>query len=523
VRDQALGEVESAWIGEVEGEAALVRVRRQEDVAVLPPVAAIWHQRAADHAHAVGALDGLEMDHVRAERGEHPGGRRTRPPRRGVEHADTGQGKRVLVARGARSIPRCDRRFDGTAMLAEARSDTGRGRILVVDAPGPSRLEEGTRRILDECTARPEVLVFLHRGAVVDRRHRDAQLRRALDDLGRGVLRGPRANRRVPLVHPRPAAVDQCELLVRQQVGAIDEQQEILVLLTRVGVEADPAVSGGLDRRQLDGAGRGALHLGAPEHAVEQVGVHRSGDVHHFEQREVDVLAEPGRSRAVHRGERRDGGEGGADPFGGATAGHHRWRRGQTAGGGRSALGLHRELGGRATGVRARPPEGCDREHHQAGVAFYARGGSEPVFFEGLHHEVGVGDQGLYLRVARRSHHGALPRCEELEERRVASREIHAARGEVAQRVATGGLDLHDVGARVGEELRRVAARDPRGQIDHAQISQAVHGAVSPGEMRILTAGAAAAPTWAHTPAATPRIRGSRRRTRSESRSFRIT
>jgi hypothetical protein len=83
------------------------------------------------------------------------------------------------------------------------------------------------------------------------------------------------------------------------------------------------------------------------------------------------------------------------------------------------------------------------------------------------------------VRVLGRADHRALARGEELEERRVAAREVATARGEVAQRIAARRLDLHDVGARVAEELGRVRARNSGRKVDHAQIAQAVHGASS--------------------------------------------
>jgi hypothetical protein len=77
--------------------------------------------------------------------------------------------------------------------------------------------------------------------------------------------------------------------------------------------------------------------------------------------------------------------------------------------------------------------------------------------------------------IAGRADDRALARCEELEERAVATRELATARGEVPQRVAAGRLHLHHVCTRVAEQLRRVAAGDPGRQIDHADVAQAVH------------------------------------------------
>jgi hypothetical protein len=99
--------------------------------------------------------------------------------------------------------------------------------------------------------------------------------------------------------------VDPRELLVFEQVGALDQEQEVAVLLTRVGVESDPAVEGGLDRRAARSLRAGVPStFGRPSMLFSRSGVHRARDVHHLEQREVDVLAEPVLARAPHGGER---------------------------------------------------------------------------------------------------------------------------------------------------------------------------------------------------------------------------
>ena len=45
-----------------------------------------------------------------------------------------------------------------------------------------------------------------------------------------------------------------------------------------------------------------------------------------------------------------------------------------------------------------------------------------------------------------------------------------------SERIATRGLDLHDVRACVREELRSVGAGDPGGEIDDADVPESLHG-----------------------------------------------
>src|SRR5581483_6982677 len=76
-----------------------------------------------------------------------------------------------------------------------------------------------------------------------------------------------------------------------------------------------------------------------------------------------------------------------------------------------------------------------------------------------------------------RADDGALRLVQEAEQRAVAVAEIRARRRPPSQRVAAGRLDLHHVRAGVGEQLRRVRARDPRGEVDHPDVAESLlHG-----------------------------------------------
>ena len=83
---------------EVERDAALVQVGREEQVPLLPPLVGLW--RDADiEPHRVGALDGLDLDDVCAEGGEVLGRRRTGPERGDVENPDTFERKAPVLTR----------------------------------------------------------------------------------------------------------------------------------------------------------------------------------------------------------------------------------------------------------------------------------------------------------------------------------------------------------------------------------------------------------------------------------------
>ena len=244
----------------------------EEDVAALPPARHVADQRAAGHAHAVGPLDRLEVDHVGAERGEHAGRGRAGPPGGGVEHADARERQRV--ARRARRAP-ARRGCAGGSIASVCSPSRGVGSrqrgILVVDPIGRARLQEAAATGSSRTRRAPRTARAPSRCA---RRSRAPP----------GCAAAPRARRSrrwcaASSTRARPRSTRPCapsarsiarELLVLEQVGALDQQQEVAVLLARVGVEADPAVERGLDRRQLDRCAPACPRAsGRPEQAVQ--------------------------------------------------------------------------------------------------------------------------------------------------------------------------------------------------------------------------------------------------------------
>src|SRR6187402_2968344 len=85
-------------------------------------------------------------------------------------------------------------------VLADARRWTERWSGLAVDRPRTAGHAERRARVVDEDAASDGVIEIEQRPRWCDRAHGDAQQRRALDDLGSGVLRRPCVNDLVPLV-----------------------------------------------------------------------------------------------------------------------------------------------------------------------------------------------------------------------------------------------------------------------------------------------------------------------------------
>ena len=280
-------------------------------------------------------------------------------------------------------------------------------------------------------------------------------------DLGGGVLRRPRVDDLVPLV---PAASGGrtwlLALVVVDEIGTLDEQQEAVELLAAVGAEADVAVEGRLDRRRLDGA-RGAGDRRAAEQRADVLGVAARGDGHHLGDREVDVVT-VARCAAARRAAA-------ATAIAENVPANHSlvrppaWNgtlRTEPAPDEPARLRLHDELGRRALGVRAGAAVRRDRAHDQAGVRVEpAAAGRTRDGEEALDHDVGAGDERLDLRVAGTTDDRAHPVVQELEQRAaVLGVDLRAARRPRAPRVTAGRFDLH----RRRRPRRRAGARSSR-------------------------------------------------------------
>src|SRR5581483_7903504 len=87
---QALEEVDALGAREVECDRPLADVDAVEQRAPLPP-RTVPGPLGAGETHEVRSAGGLDLDDVRPEAGEDVAGRRTRPPRRAVEDAHTGE------------------------------------------------------------------------------------------------------------------------------------------------------------------------------------------------------------------------------------------------------------------------------------------------------------------------------------------------------------------------------------------------------------------------------------------------
>ena len=264
--------------GEVEGEVTLVGVGARGSASCAPttdppcPVTApvvrmpsmreidsTWITSAPSAANAPAAM-GPAHQAVRSSTRTPASGRSGVPAGSGASHRSGRDRARVLTEPGRRG---------------------GRRRIFVVHAPRSARELEGAGRVVDEHAARDEVVAVEDVGTAVHRRHRDAELARPLDDLGRGVVRRPRVHDVVPLVPARLSLRGERELAVGDEIGTFDQHQEVVELIAAVRAEADVAVEGGLHRRCLDRTTRPQRRWRREQRAVElRVAVGRDG--HHF-------------------------------------------------------------------------------------------------------------------------------------------------------------------------------------------------------------------------------------------------
>ena len=90
--NQLLGDVDALGPRQVQRDAPLVRIRSEEEGALLPPLVAVV-ESPAGHSHAVRALDRFDVDDLRSERRQHVTGRRPRPPSRRIKDPESRQRK----------------------------------------------------------------------------------------------------------------------------------------------------------------------------------------------------------------------------------------------------------------------------------------------------------------------------------------------------------------------------------------------------------------------------------------------
>ncbi len=373
---------------------------------------------------------------------------------------------------------------EALAVLAELRDGLEGARSLAIHEIRRARLPEAARRILDEDAALLHVDVVEDGLSTADRSDGNSEQRGARDDLGRRVAGREGPHDRVPLVHPRHARPDLRPLGLCEQILALDQQQEVRELLVGVGVEADPAVEGRLDRRHLHRP-RWRQQLGPTHQAVHEIHVGRRADVHDLAQREIDQLSLPRVLRPGDARQARDRGERAADPLGDAPAAHDRGLGLEAADGEGATVGLDREVAGRLLRERSPAAVGRDAEHHEPRESVAQVELLDHPRLERLDHEIGAGDQREDMLVAGLAHDRFLRGIEELEEGAVPSVELLIARAPTPQRVTALRLDLDHLGVRIGEQLRRVGPRDPIAEIDDAQMAKTLHGRLlSPRERR---------------------------------------
>ena len=272
----------------------------------------------------------------------------------------------------------------------------------------------------------------------------------------------------IDLFAPRPAAELEAQIRLLGQLGLADHRCEVEPLLAGHHRHADPAVLGRLDRRHLDRAREaGKPHQGGVQPLVA---LHTAD--HALEQGDVDVA-------------------GGVAPPAGALFGHDRHRRVHAAGvlahaaadrhrrgvreaaeAGRTAPALECELGGRTIGPRAVPSEVGDRHERRLWVDTRDR---RPIRLQCRRHDDGVGPPDKLVEGAiAGDDRAALSRAQVVEQRAFAP-----------HRNTVGRLDLDDVGAGVGQQLRAVRAGDALGQVEDSQIvDRRRHGWPSPSTRR---------------------------------------
>ena len=254
-----------------------------------------WHRDR--EPHRIGTLDGLDLDHIRAQgrqvlRRERPG-----PEGGHVEDADAFEGKRAIGSSGRR--PRGDDRTgceDLTAVLAEARRRCDRRRFGDARPERRARVRETTARVGPEELPCDEVGELGDGRAVADRRGGNAEQCGALDDLARGAVPEPRCELGGDLTDVRLPDLLVVPFGPLDEVRPVDHGEEVVPLLDGDRREPDVAVPTGLDPRHHGEdpvAARPARQRGRHRRVADQ------GDDQALQARHVDVLAPAGPLRAA--------------------------------------------------------------------------------------------------------------------------------------------------------------------------------------------------------------------------------
>jgi hypothetical protein len=156
------------------------------------------------------------------------------------------------------------------------------------------RLREAAARILDVPGLVNEVVEAHHRCTVSDRRYRDAQRRRELDDLCGRPVEHPLADRGPELIAPGDPVLEE-DQLVDHPFRLLDHHAEVEPLLTGHGHEPDPAVLRLLDPGKVDRAN--GPHRMSGDRAIGHL-VHRLAEDRRLEHRDVEQLTDSGRDGA---------------------------------------------------------------------------------------------------------------------------------------------------------------------------------------------------------------------------------
>ncbi len=283
----------------------------------------------------------------------------------------------------------------------------------------------------------------------------------------------------VHLRRPPHALVPAGERRVVDQVGTLDQHQEVAPLLRRDGAEADPAVARRLDGRDLD---RARERPGMSREALPHHRVRRHGERHHLEEREVDVLAAAVASRAVPDGERDRRRVRAAEPFPEPAAGGEGRPIRRAARRGRAAPRLERELGRRPPAPRPAATEGRDGDERDAGVPRPHRLRIEPDASIAPGPRLSttmsapVASSRTRSRPAGEPRSTAALRLEVLRKRNSTPSSSRPAavptRSSAAADRRAGLLDLEHVGAGVGQQLGAVRPGDLGRQVEDADAGE---------------------------------------------------
>ena len=258
LRDQSQQEIDALRARQVEGDRSLAQIRRREGRSVLPPL--ILRRRAGRaEAHSIGPLNRLDVNDLCPQQRKGLAAPRPGPERRAVENPQSGERQPfagllypmrcILPGRPVQTRRR--QREDFIAVLIQSRCGLEWARLPAVGLIGHTRLEETASRVVLKDPPLPQMVHSGKGAAVADRRHGNPQELGTLQQFRRRAR--PRVGLyAVPqLFRVGEPAYHRLELASFAQLGALDQHTEILPLLTGENTEADEAVRGRLDPRDL--------------------------------------------------------------------------------------------------------------------------------------------------------------------------------------------------------------------------------------------------------------------------------